>query len=303
VSGDALIVAGGANIVGDKWVEPLRKKWYDSVFVLEKPDGEWRGGFQLPRALGYGVSVTTPGGIVCIGGSDPDRHFADCFLIEWRDGRIATRAMPPLPKPCANMCGAQVGDAIYIAGGIETPLATVALRTFWRLDLRAKEPRWEELESWSGPERMLAVAGSAGGSFYLFSGATLKPGADGKPAREYLRDAHRFTPGKGWTRIADMPRAAVAAPSPAMAVAGSRLVIVSGDDGSKVNFAPVQEHPGFPRDALVYDPERDAWTTAGDVPFSLATAPVVEWGGGFVVANGEVRPRVRTNKVWIGKPQ
>jgi hypothetical protein len=108
---------------------------------------------------------------------------------------------------------------------------------------------------------------------------------------------------KGWTRIADMPRAAVAAPSPALAASGSRLVIVSGDDGSKVNFAPVREHPGFPRDVLIYDPERNAWTTGGDLPISLATAPVVEWRDGLVIPNGEVRPRVRTNEVWIGKPK
>jgi N-acetylneuraminic acid mutarotase len=300
VSGGALIVAGGANIAGDKWAEPLRKKWYDSIFVLEKPDGKWRSGFRLPRPLGYGVSVTTPGGIVCIGGSNAERHFADCFLIEWRDGRISTKAMPPLPKPCANMCGTLVGDAIYVAGGIGTPTATVALKTFWKLDLAAKEPRWEELEPWPGPECMLAVAGSVGGSFYLFSGVRLKPDADGKPMREYLRDAYRFTPGKGWRRIADLPRAAVAAPSPALVAGGVRLVLVSGDDGLNVNFAPVREHPGFPRTCLAYDPERDAWTIAGEVPFSIATAPVVKWRDHFVIPNGEVRPRVRTPEVWVG---
>lgn len=109
VSGGALIVAGGANIAGDKWAEPLRKQWYDSVFVLEKPDGTWRGGFRLPRPLGYGVSVTTERGIVCIGGSDSQRHYADVFLLEWRGGSIVTTALPALPKPCANACGGQRG--------------------------------------------------------------------------------------------------------------------------------------------------------------------------------------------------
>jgi len=298
VSGGALIVAGGANIVGDKWAEPLRKKWYDSIFVLEKPDGEWRAGFHLARALGYGVSVTTPGGIACIGGSDSEHHYAECFLIEWRGGRIETTAMPPLPRPCANMCGVLMGDSIYVAGGIETPTATAAMKTFWRLDLAGKESRWEELEPWPGPERMLSVAGSVGGSFYVFGGARLKPGADGKPVREYLRDAYRYTPGKGWKRVADMPRTAVAAPSPALAGGGGRLLIVSGDDGSKVDFQPVREHPGFPCDMLAYDPERDAWGGAGDAPFSRATAPVVEWLGRSVIPNGEVRPRVRTPEVW-----
>lgn len=302
VSGGALVLAGGANIVGDKWAEPLRKKWYDSVFVLDQPGGEWRGGFRLPRPLGYGVSLTTPAGIACIGGSDADRHFAACFLIEWRDGRIETRPMPPLPRSCANMCGALLGDSIYVAGGIETPSSTVALKTFWKLDLAVKDSRWEELEPWPGPGRMLAVAGSADGAFHLFGGTALKLGADGNAVREYLRDAYRFTPGKGWKRIADMPRAVVAAPSPAI-VDGRRLLVVGGDDGTKVDFKPVNEHPGFPRDVLAYDPGRDAWSVAGEVPFSRVTAPMVGWQGRFVIPNGEVRPRVRTPEVWMSAPE
>ena len=299
----ALIVAGGANISGDKWTEPPRKKWHDSVFVLEQPDGAWTKGFMLPRALGYGVSVTLPQGLACIGGSDADRHSADCFLIERRKGRIATKAMPPLPKPCANACGALVGDSIYVAGGIETPDATVAMKTFWKFtpgpDLAGA---WEELEPWPGPERMLSVAGSFGGSFYLFGGARLKPGPDGKPVREYLRDAYRFTPGKGWRQIAEMPRAAVAAPSPAI-VDGARLLVASGDDGTKVDFQPVSGHPGFPRAVVAYDTERFQWMDAGEVPFSRATAPVVEWFGRSVILNGEVRPRVRTPEVWAIEAQ
>ena len=298
VSNRALIVAGGANIAGNKWAEPLRKKWYDSVFVLEKPEGKWRGGFVLPRALGYGVSVTTELGIACIGGSDSQQHHAECFRLEWRDGRIVTTALPALPRPCANMCGALVGSAIYVAGGIERPDATVALKTFWKLDLASAAPRWETLEPWPGPERMFAVAGVVGDSFFIFSGAKLSAGADGKQVREFLRDAYRFTPGKGWTRLADMPRAAVAAPTPALNAGGSRVLIVSGDDGSKVDFQPVREHPGFPRTVLAYDAERDAWSSAGEAPFSRATVPVVRWLGRDVIPNGEVRPRVRTPEVW-----
>ena len=301
VSNGALIVAGGANIAGDKWAEPLRKQWYDSVFVLEKPDGEWKRGFAMPRALGYGVSVTTERGVVCVGGSDSQRHHTDVFLLEWRGGRIVMTPMPALPKPCANACGAIVGKMFYIAGGIERPDATVAMKTFWRLDLAASEPRWESLEPWPGPERMLAVAGSNEDSFYIFSGTRLSAGADGKPARDYLRDAYRFTAGKGWIRIADLPRAAVAAPSPVLSGGGARLLIVSGDDGANVNFTPVREHPGFPRDVIAYDSERDVWSRAGEAPFSRATVPVVHWLGRDVIPNGEARPRVRTPEVWTAK--
>ncbi len=298
VSGGALIVAGGANITGEKWKDPLTKKWYDSIFVLEKPDGKWRSGFKLPRPLGYGVSVTADDAMLCFGGSDSAKHYADSFRLEWRNGAFKRTALPALPLPVANACGALVGRMVYIAGGIETPSSTTALHTFWALDLDAPHPIWTELDPWPGPERMLAVAGAHEGSFYLFSGAKLTADADGKPAREFLRDAYRFTPGQGWTRLADLPRAAVAAPSPAVAISPGVLLVMTGDDGLNVAFQPVDQHPGFPRNGLRFDVHANAWTVLDAVPFSRATVPTVTWQGRVVVPNGEVRPRVRTPEVW-----
>lgn len=298
VSGGALIVGGGANITGDKWKEPFTKKWYDSVFVLEKPDGRWRGGFKLPRPLGYGVSVTADGGVLCFGGSDSAQHYAESFRLEWKSGAIKTTPLPALPLPCAQACGALVGRTIYLAGGIETPTATTALHTFWALDLDAPQPIWRELDPWPGPERTLAVAGSDERSFYLFSGAKLTADPEGKPVREYLRDAYRYTPGEGWTRLADLPRAAVAAPSPALALPPSGLLVMTGDDGSNAAFQPVAQHPGFPRNALRYDTHADAWALLDNGPFSRATVPTVLWQGRWILPNGEVRPRVRTPEIW-----
>jgi N-acetylneuraminic acid mutarotase len=297
VSDGALILAGGANIPGDKWTEPIVKKWYDSIFTLDDPKAKWRRAGKLPRPLAYGVSVTVDEGVICLGGSDSSQHYAEVMLYSMKNGTLKRKALPGLPAPCANACGAVVGRTIYVAGGIETPLATTAMHTFWALDLNAQEPLWRELDPWPGPERMLAVAGVLDSSFYLFSGTKLTPDADGKPVREYLRDAYRFTPGEGWKRLADLPRAAVAAPSPAIAN-GSRLLILSGDDGQNVAFQPIEKHPGFPRNALSYNPPADAWTVLDTMPISRATVPAVPWQDRVVIPNGEVRPRVRTPEVW-----
>jgi len=172
------------------------------------------------------------------------------------------------------------------------------LHTFWALDLDAPQPIWRELDPWPGPERTLAVAGSDERSFYLFSGAKLTADPEGKPVREYLRDAYRYTPGKGWTRLADLPRAAVAAPSPALALPPSGLLVMTGDDGSNAAFQPVAQHPGFPRNALRYDTHADAWALLDNGPFSRATVPTVLWQGRWILPNGEVRPRVRTPEIW-----
>ena len=298
VSGGVLIFAGGANITARKWEDDFVKTWYDSVFVLEGPDGVWKSGFKLPKPCAYGVSVTTDEGVVCIGGSAEREHFADVFRIQWKDGDLKFEPLPKLPRPCANGCGALLGTTIYIAGGIEVPAATTALKTFWALDLAAAEPHWQELEPWPGPERMYPVAGIQDGSFFLFSGAKLTAGPDGKPLREFLKDAYRYTPGHGWKRIADMPRAAVAAPSPAPGFGATGLLVITGDDGTEVNFRPLDKHPGFPRQILAYDTHADTWTVSREAPFSRSTAPTTQWHQQTVIPNGEVRPRVRTSEVW-----
>ncbi len=300
VHNGALIVAGGANFPDKRPWEGGTKIWYDTVFALEKPDGEWKTIGKLPRPLGYGVTISTKEGIICIGGSDAGGHHAEVFRLEWVNGALKTTSLPSLPKPCANMSGALLKNVIYVAGGIETPTATQALNTLWALDLTKIEAGWKELEPIPGSGRMLATAGVQDGSFFVFSGAGLKADAEGKPAREWLRDAYRYAPGKGWKRIADLPRVSVAAPSPAPALGQSHLLVMGGDDGAQVSTPPT-EHKGFPRDVLAYHTITDTWTTRGEVPFSKVTVPVVEWNGRFIVISGEKQPGIRSPEVWSGQ--
>src|SRR3546814_11830179 len=100
---------------------------------------------------------------------------------------------------------------------------------------------------------MLSVAGTQEGDFFLISGANLVPDNAGNPVREFLKDAYKYDPESGaWTRIADLPRAAVAAPNPAVNLGQAHLLVFGGDDGSM--FFRQQElrgnHPGFSRAIL-----------------------------------------------------
>ena len=302
-SNGALIVAGGANFPNGYPWEGGKKLWYDSVFVLEKPNGKWKTGHRLPRRLAYGVSINTDKGLLCVGGGDSEKHLTDVFLLEWIDGKIKTTEYPALPRPCAFASGARVGNRVYLAGGIETPTATQAMNTFWALNLGKIQDGWKELPTWPGPERMLAVAGSAKRSFFLISGTNLHPDADGKPERTYLRDGYRYSPKSGWEKISDIPAPAIASPSPAPVVNRSKLLVLCGDDGSKVGSEPLSKHPGFPKRTLAYDAKKDSWSDAGKLPFSIVTVPVTRWKGHFVIANGEARPGVRSPSVWWADPR
>jgi N-acetylneuraminate epimerase len=298
VSGGALLVGGGANFPDGMPWEGGKKVWHDRIWVLEKPSGMWHRAGSLPRPLGYGVSFPVTNGVFCAGGSDAARHYDDCFLLHWepRTRAVVTLPFPRLPHPMANACGAIVNEHLYIAGGSASPDATNALRSFCVSVAGSPSTGWQLLPPWPGPARMLAVAGTRHGSFFLFGGVGLKVGPDGKPVREWLRDAYRYTPHQGWKRIADLPRIAVAAPSPAPVVNG-RLLILGGDDGTQVNLAPTR-HRGFPRDVLAYDPDTDQWERLPAAPFSFVTTATVQWGNSLVIPGGETRPGVRSPDVW-----
>ncbi|MSU24873.1 MAG: galactose oxidase [Opitutus sp.] len=299
VTGGALLVAGGANFPGKPPWEGGTKVWYDRAFVLESNATAWREGGKLPAAGGYGVSVQLEEGVLLIGGGDAKRNFSEVWLARWDGSEAKFTAWPSLPRPLAMAAGVRVGRTVFVAGGLDRPDATQAQKIFLSLDLDTVKAGWRELAPWPGPERMLATAGAHDGSFFLFSGARLVADAQGKVTREWLRDAYRYTPGAGWKPVADLPRVAVAAPSPAPSV-GGKLLVIGGDDGGQASVAPT-EHKGFPRDVLAYDPVANAWSRAGEVPFSLVTTTLALWREKIVIPGGEQRPGVRSPAVWAAE--
>ena len=297
VSNGALIVAGGANFPGKMPWEGGKKMWHDRVWVLDAPDGKWRDAGKLPRPLGYGVSVTHGGGVVCIGGSDAERHCEETFRLVWKAGALVVEPLPPLPITLSGSCGALAGDTLIVACGAEQPGEQAASSRAFALDLATKNPAWRELPPLPAAPRFLAAAAAHDGTFYLFGGASLAAGADGKIARTYLREAWSYRAEQGWLRLAYLPKPAVAAPSPAPFV-GGKFFLLAGDDGSRASFQPLEKHPGFPKEIFAYDPAFNHWSEAGEVPAPRATVPCVEWRGAFIVPSGEVRPGVRSPEVW-----
>src|ERR1043165_5834037 len=91
-----LVIAGGANFPNGMPWDGGQKVWHDSIFVLPNPQSHWLAGFKLPHPLAYGVSISTPQGILCAGGSDSHQHYRDVFLLSWSNGKIEMRPLPSL---------------------------------------------------------------------------------------------------------------------------------------------------------------------------------------------------------------
>ena len=79
-----------------------------------------------------------------------------------------------------------------------------------------------------------------------------------------------------------------------------QVYVLGGDDGSlffKTNELK-DEHPGFPKEALVYHTITDTWVSAGPIPRNHVTTIPVLWDGRMIIASGEIGPRVRSASIW-----
>ena len=323
VHNDALIVAGGANFPvaegEDLWEVP--KIYHADAWVLvKKGQGyEWKIGFTLKRPVGYGACVSTEQGVVCIGGQTGDIIYKNAFRLEW-NGKTNTLKqvdLPPLPEPCVAGAAALIGKTVYVAGGQSGLGLDSATKNFWRMDLSADKPKWEALPPWPGPERafhqMAAQHNGREVCLYLFGGRRQNPEVKGDEGIVPMSDAYEFSPklyksGKAevWRKRADSPKPIMA--GTAAAVGQSHLFVVGGADGEglkKIVADPefAKNHPGFPKRAWAYHTITDTWIDAGPLPSNHVTTPAVKWGEDLILASGEVKPRVRTQKVWRLTPE
>lgn len=316
--GDSLLVAGGANFPGGRPWDGHSKIWHDRMFLLDEPDGRWRElEVRLPRASAYGLAVEWGDALLCVGGGNADEHHGLLWKIEPAGEGVEISSLPSLPLPLAFHAGALVGDRLLVAGGLTEPGGTSTSDQCWSLDLGALDgsPAWQRHPSWPGRPRMLATGGADAEAFYLFGGTDLAGNGLGGADRVPLQDAYRFGFEQGWTRLADLPHPVIASPGPAALLSGTHFAIFGGDDGSLLGQDLRDAHPGFPPEVLAYHRGTDAWRSLGRLPKDVGPQPgarpedgvwppvttgLTRWRGRWILASGEVRPGVRTNRVLAG---
>ena len=122
-------------------------------------------------------------------------------------------------------------------------------------------------------------------------------------AIQFLTDVWEYNISKKtWRARAEAPRSVMA--GTALGFGQSHLYVLGGADGSLWDQVDVlrDRHPGFPKEALLYHTITDTWTSAGPMPANHVTTVPVAWDGSIIVPSGEVRPRVRSPKIWKATP-
>jgi SSS family transporter len=336
IHGDVLIVAGGANYPrGMPWIAG-KKAFHDTIYVFE--DGHWHtANSRLPRKVAYGVSISTPNGVVCIGGQDDSNVFTDVFRLEWDSATksLQREALPPLPKPLSFAGGARVQnsgggetlDAIFVVGGQHEARGSPG-NSFYRLDLTL-EPQgafeWETMPPMPGPPRGLPAVASLAGHLYVISGRDYGPARPDSSPYAYHTDVLRYDPVEskwlGSVPFREKKGEGAAEPLCVMASAaitvGDRILVFGGATGKlldhSLNLARdkaartdfLAHHPGFSRDVLALTHDSNGmFTKFGRLhaPHRMpVTTTAVRWRDRIVIPSGEVSPGRRTPRVWTAE--
>ncbi len=309
-----LIVAGGANFPEPVWESD--KVWHDAIYCLDldAESPQWLDSGSLPRPVAYGASVSIPQGILCLGGNDGVRIFNTAWLLQAAEGgdsglRVNLIELPPMPAPMAGGQAVLIGSTVYVCAGQTGSGLESAVSSFWSLETGQLDPdipgtieslKWETLPDLPGAPRIFPVAAAQHDGYdtcvFIASGRCPDESGDGV---RFLTDHWKFNPStKSWTKVADVPACVMA--GAAFPVGQSHYVVAGGDSGE--NFFRTDElrddHPGFPRRSFAYHAITDTWTDAGPIPVSHVTTTAVPFRDSWIMASGEIRPRVRSPEVY-----
>ena len=280
-----LVVAGGVRAedgaAGEGYPGATTSAW-----VLDAPESSWRESTPLPEPAAHGASVSSGTFAAFAGGSrgDGSGHLDTAYRVSFSGEDLVYQQLPSLPQPRARAGAAVLDNMIYLAGGLTGDRGVVPTDEVIRMSLDAAEPAWERAPPLPGPPRHSAGIAAQDGAVFLVGGAgslQLADEAGGIPA---LADSYRFTPERGWTRIADRPFPAIGE-----AIALGPTHIVSLATG------------GFPGgNALAYHTVTDTWVNLGETPSTARLASATAWNETLAVVGASATPGGTASAVFRG---
>ena len=333
LNGKRVIVAGGCNFPDTAAADGGKKVFYSDIYALI--DEHWDRVDSLPCALAYGASVTTPQGVVCLGGTSDGQkseNFAELLTMD-ESFAVISRSLPPMPTALDNFAAAYGDGFIYLAGGQHNGIPNrKAYRLKWPVPSSWFESQtgsaWEELPDMPGPIRIQPAAavqkGALASNFYLLGGY------DPRYGKAVTNGVYYDTRKGDWYATSLMEGALVGAsaiPSGAAHIlcfggvnkdifeaALERNALIADTTTTADRLAQLREEAHaymtqdpawyqFRRSILVYHTVTDSWAEVFDSPLlaraGAAVVPVASPSGSLsaLVIGGEEKPGVRSSDV------
>lgn len=337
----SLIIAGGCNFPDVPAAEGGKKIFYDDIYAAHLQNDtvqKWERIGNLPAPLAYGVSVSTPKGLVCVGGITPDGPTTMAYRLEYNSasGNASVHKLTPLPNTVDNMTGALVGNTLYIVGGNVDKKPSSRM---FALNLNSDTASWQKLTPVPGKPRVqpvcaairkngkpcLILTGGFAGAFanedaslstdaYCFEPETCSwvkiatpVGTDGKPlslgggVAVTLDDSLMLCMGGVNKDIFLKALQREQALKKAVAENNQKRIDELREDAKKYMKQPVDWYK-FNKEVLIYSPVKDSWTSVGSFKQTArAGAAAVSMNKVVYLFFGELKPGIRTPQIWKGK--
>ena len=135
---------------GTEWTE------FETLYVLDEESERWTEIDTQENHVYGGAVVSTSEGVVCLGGYENGQPSKNVVRYSVADGKVKKHLLPELPVTVIDAAAAEVSNRLYV----------ISSDAVLSLDMLAKEPAWEELDSLG--EKVLSAA-SVGGKLFVFT--------------------------------------------------------------------------------------------------------------------------------------
>ncbi|WP_300329276.1 cyclically-permuted mutarotase family protein [Fusobacterium sp.] len=309
-----VVVGGGANFPFEPTAVGGAKKTYSDIYLLEANGSKLTtvDHINWENEIGYGSSVTTKDGVYYVGGSTNPDGDNDILLVKVVEGKLKVEKVGDLPFTLQNGGVAEKDGKLYVFAGKQNGAGT---NKFWSYDLTTKEA--VELAPVPGADvRTQPVGQILNGELYVFSGGSSVAYTDGYK--------YNFEKNE-WTKVAD-----VALDGKDICLLGANsiklneteMMVIGGFNkqvwndanhylgtlkGKQLAEYKAQYFGADPyefnwnKNILVYNSTKNEWRTLGEIPFDAPCGEGLAVIGDKVYSiNGEIKPGVRTNRMFTG---
>ena len=332
-----LLIAGGCNFPDVPAAEGGKKQFYSGIYAADIANDSvfvWRKIGELPIAAAYGVTVSTPQGIICVGGNNGERALSAVYCISLNEDMRSVRidTLPSLPCTMDNMAGAVADHTLFVVGGNANGKPSNAL---FSLELSNPTTGWQQLPSFPGPPRVqpVCVGQQKGGESLIYLWGGFAASADGRSAT-LSTDGYCYSPASQRWEAVTTP---VGEDSVSVSLGGGTgialtdsLILCMGGVNKDIFLSALQreeklkaaviaddlreidrlkalgkeyllwsaEQYRFNDRILIYNTRRDSWEEVLRHPgVARAGAALVGRGNTFFSINGELKPGIRTSEI------
>ena len=312
---DYIIVGGGANIPEKSVLEGGAKKTYQDVYLLKKDEDnniQIVDQQQLPFEIAYGSSVTTDKGVYYIGGSTNNENANDITLFTQSNGKIKYEKIGDLPFTITDGIAVEHNNILYIGFGKQDGKPSNRFISYNLDDNFIKELNTLN----DNFVRNQAVAQVLNDEIYLFSG-----GGD-----IIYTDGYKYNISQNkWEKVAPVNingKEISLYGASSIKINDDEMLVIGGFDktvydNAVKNLTTLKDEQlekfrdiyfrldpyqyNWNKEILIYNSKSDSWKTIGKVPFDAPCgAGLIKDDSSIVLINGEIKPGVRTNSIYVG---